>query len=78
MNRKTSACPKCGGAMQNGYLATRFDRFTAMETNWVDGEAVKSFWVAQWGVKAKDGSPVTTLRCQSCGFLESYALETET
>jgi predicted nucleic-acid-binding Zn-ribbon protein len=75
MTRETSVCPKCGGPMRQGYIATRRDRFSSVEADWIEGEAADSFWIGQYGVKAKSGLPVTALRCQSCGYLESYARE---
>ena len=39
---------------------------------WVDGEPVKSIWTGL-KLRGKQQYPVTTYRCQRCGYLESYA-----
>ena len=43
------------------------------QSTWVEGEPIKSFWS---GVKLKNQHqyPVTTYRCELCGFLESYSI----
>jgi predicted nucleic-acid-binding Zn-ribbon protein len=76
MGHNAPTCPKCGGGMHDGYIATRRDRLSSVEANWVAGEPVESFWCGEYGVKAKSGMPITTLRCDACGYLESYAPET--
>jgi hypothetical protein len=65
-------CPRCGRAMQAGYLLDHGDHNARMVSSWVAGTPEKSFWT---GLKTKDRTvlPVTTYRCERCGFLESYA-----
>ena len=67
------SCPKCGGAMQRGFLLDEAKN-RRRQTAWVPGEPVKSIWT---GLKVPKGAaiPVVSLRCQRCGFLESYAGE---
>ncbi len=45
-----------------------------MQSRWAPGEPNKSFWT---GLKVPKGAaiPIVTLRCERCGFLESYAAE---
>ncbi len=72
MSQAAISCPKCQGDMTQGYVLD----FTPL------GVRVR-FWNAGHPKKAggcgiKDSSlqvPIATFRCQSCGFLESYARE---
>lgn len=40
---------------------------------WAAGEPVSSFWSNGLKLRGKEQLPVTTYRCRSCGYLESYA-----
>lgn len=64
-------CPKCGGAMEEGFLLDRTQSGAAASA-WVAGAPEKSFWT---GLKLKGRTqlPVSTWRCRRCGYLESYA-----
>ena len=64
-------CPKCGGAMAEGFLVDRTHGGAGV-TAWVEGEPVKSVWT---GLKLKGRAriDVSSWRCRRCGFLESYA-----
>lgn len=63
-----STCPKCNGQFENGFLVDRgYDgRYISA---WVQGTPKAE----KGGVNVDPGSPVVTLRCKACGFLESYA-----
>lgn len=39
---------------------------------WVEGEPVRNFWTGL-DTKDRDKYVVATWRCDSCGYLESYA-----
>lgn len=72
MTKPKPSCPKCGAAMQQGFVldVTHGGRLVS---HWVRGEPEKSFWV---GTKLPSDAvqiPIGTFRCRSCGFLESYA-----
>jgi len=42
-----------------------------LQAAWVEGQPRKSFWT---GLKISGAKhPITTFRCTSCGYLESYA-----
>jgi hypothetical protein len=41
--------------------------------NWAEGEPVRSFWSSGLKLRGKEQLPVTTYRCNQCGYLESYA-----
>jgi predicted nucleic-acid-binding Zn-ribbon protein len=65
-------CPKCGAAMEQGFLLDVGHANAGRQSQWVAGEPEASFWL---GLKVSDRPvlEVTTLRCTRCGFLESYA-----
>jgi hypothetical protein len=69
-------CPRCRGEMQAGYVVDRGDSNVPSVSRWVEGAPEKSFWT---GLKMNDRDvlPVTTYRCERCGYLESYALPAE-
>ena len=68
-----SKCPKCGGAMFEGYILDR-TYGGKLQSAWVEGEPEKSFWV---GLKTgdRDVFNVQALRCGSCNYLEVYTTE---
>lgn len=63
-----SNCPKCGGKFENGFLIDRA-RGSVHIGKWVQ----RNPKVDTSGVNDEPSSPVVTMRCKSCGFLESYA-----
>ena len=71
MTTPVPKCPRCGGEMQQGYVADR--NLGGYEpTKWFEGELI----VGRLGDVKKAGStpfPVSTYRCATCGYLESYA-----
>ncbi len=65
-------CPKCHSTMETGWLTDRLSELRTEREEWVEGPPERSFW---WG-KVTDGKrryPITSFRCPSCGYLESYA-----
>jgi hypothetical protein len=66
-------CPKCRATMERGFLVDNSYGAVA-EPQWAEGPVEKSFWT---GVKmhGRERRRVETYRCQSCGYLESYARE---
>ena len=64
-------CPKCGGAMTQGYIVDHKHGGAAV-ASWVEGEPRKSFWV---GLKLGGTTPIeiATWRCRRCFYLENYA-----
>jgi len=66
-------CPKCRGHMKQGFVldVTHGGRGISQ---WAAGTPQKSFWV---GTKLPEEKliPIGVFRCESCGFLESYARE---
>ena len=62
-------CPKCQSSMTEGFVLDRSDSSRSV-SGWVEGTPVRSLWA---GVKVKSRLlEITTWRCGSCGFLESY------
>ena len=65
-------CPKCNAPMDEGFIVD--DTYGGrVQSQWAEGKPQRSIWT---GLKlAKDAKhPVTTFRCEQCGYLESYAL----
>lgn len=65
-------CPRCDGRMAEGFVLDHGYGTTHIST-WQAGEPRKSFWQGVKQVKAEQ-KPVSTLRCDRCGYLESYAI----
>jgi ribosomal protein L37E len=65
-------CTKCEGAMEVGIIIDHtYGAIT--QSSWVEGKPERSIWT---GLKTsgKEQYNVQTYRCQSCGYLESYAV----
>ena len=64
-------CPRCGGAMEQGFV---YDHTYGARgvSHWAAGAPRRSLWR---GVTSSDRStiPIGTFRCAACGFLEAYA-----
>ena len=71
---RSATCPKCSGRMEAGFVLDR-TYGANLQATWVEGAPTKSFWT---GLKIGRlvSRPVTTFRCSSCGYLESFALST--
>jgi Domain of unknown function (DUF6487) len=66
-------CPKCAKSMEPGFVIDKtYGEDYSSPPEWAEGAPEPSFWT---GVKLKDKQrhPVSTFRCPSCGYLESYA-----
>ncbi len=68
-----TVCPKCGGAMEEGFILDNGYN-TRSASSWVEGPPRTGFW---GGVKLRGlrRLALRVFRCKSCGFLESYAEE---
>ncbi len=68
-------CPKCAGAMEEGFLPDQSEGFYV--PHWQPGspEPVRFLGgnVGTFKVNKDQWRPVITYRCTQCGFLESYA-----
>ncbi|MSR61235.1 MAG: hypothetical protein EXS08_02140 [Planctomycetes bacterium] len=71
MSERVPKCPKCGPAMDEGFVLDERHRGVT-QSSWVEGEPVPSFWS---GLKLSGHLrlKVSTFRCPKCGYLESYA-----
>jgi hypothetical protein len=63
---KTTVCPKCSGEMEKGFLGDKSDLANEVRQCWGTGISIT-------GGGLDNSHPVTTYRCTSCGYLESYA-----
>jgi hypothetical protein len=72
--RLKPVCPKCHGSMEPGYLLDRGDSSSYFQGEWAAGEPQRYRWM-MGVVKTRRVRryAVTMLRCEVCGFLESYA-----
>jgi len=72
MAHPSNSCPKCDGTMSQGFMLDNSYGGNLVGT-WVAGHPEKSFWTK---IKApsKDQIPVAAFRCESCGFLEFFAM----
>ena len=67
-----SACPKCRGRMETGFVIDQGDTKYTRVAQWVQGAPERAFWLGL-NLKGSDVLSITTLRCVRCGFLEEYA-----
>jgi hypothetical protein len=67
-------CLRCKGEMESGFVGDLGQAHTVWLSTWYSGRPEWSFW---GGVKLRGRKRiyVQTLRCTSCGYLESYARE---
>lgn len=67
-----SDCPKCNGSMAEGFIIDQGDNGATHVSTFQTGAPRKSFWTG-FKQSKEDQIAVTTLRCNRCGYLESYA-----
>ena len=70
------ACPRCRGPMDLGFLMDRADGSIPTVAQWVEGAPERSFWTGL-KTKGREAYPLTSYRCERCGYLEFYALPPE-
>ena len=56
--------------MEEGFVLDNADGGARRVSEWVEGAPQTSFWL---GLKVSEARKIVTYRCESCGFLESYA-----
>ena len=66
-------CPLCEAAMEPGYVLDRGDGDAGRQSEWIGGEPIRSRWGMGLKFKRARRFAITTLRCEACGFLASYA-----
>ena len=71
-------CPKCSCHMESGFMLDRAAGGANLQAKWVDGPPpTPSFWASgRVNMQGREPVPVTTFRCDGCGYLESFALPT--
>ena len=73
MASRSLSCPRCSGSMEPGYIIDEsYGKFGPEK--WVEGTPEWSVWTGL-KLRGKAKLEVSTYRCRSCGFLESYATE---
>jgi hypothetical protein len=62
--------------MEQGYVYDDKGPHGGTPSQWVEGPPVQGFWL---GMKIPKGGrhAITTYRCTACGYLESYADESD-
>ncbi len=71
MSNKMRSCPKCGEAMEEGFILEQSSA-NYVPSVWVEGPPESSFWTIT-KVTGKRKRLTVTYRCVGCGYLESYA-----
>lgn len=73
---ESHTCPKCSGPMEPGFLLDKsHGEGYANATEWAEGTPERSIWTGL-KLRGRERHPVTTYRCERCGFSESYARAT--
>ena len=67
----TRACPKCNSRMETGFLFDRNHHDMGKVGEWIEGQPEQGWFGLK--LKGRQRRPITTLRCERCGFLELYA-----
>lgn len=65
-----TTCPECSGNMKQGYSVV--SPFPGVAFSWIAGAPTKTFFgglVVPWHKRV----PIAHFRCESCGYLKSYA-----
>ena len=66
-------CPKCGGQMEPGFMLERGGGPHDQQVRWVEGEPTPRLFFSGVKLEGREPMSVTTFRCDSCGYLESFA-----
>jgi hypothetical protein len=72
MSQSPSRCPKCDGAMEQGFVLDA-THGGIIVSRWAAGVPRKSFWGGTKSVPQDQIFHIGVFRCESCGYLESYA-----
>jgi len=62
--------------MENGFMIERGYGPGEQQVRWVEGEPIPRFWSRGVNLEGREPLPVTTFRCEGCGYLESFATQT--
>ena len=72
MSAEPTRCPKCNGAMVQGFIFDHHAGGKRLVNTWVEGAPEESFWRVT-KIPVDKCLPVGVFRCSGCGFLKSYA-----
>jgi predicted nucleic-acid-binding Zn-ribbon protein len=70
MDEQVLECPKCGGAMERGFMMMGGERFDLPE--WVKGVMELNF-IGNIKLRGKERYRVMMFRCPYCYYIELYA-----
>lgn len=77
MSEQLFTCVKCGGRMVKGFAADKSEHYY-MKLAWIDGEPVNASLFGLKGdnlnISERPRKVVRGLRCETCGYLELYAV----
>jgi len=68
-----TTCPKCGAHMEPGFMLERGGGPRDQQVRWVEGEPVPRLFFSGVKLEGREPMPVTTFRCDGCGYHESFA-----
>ena len=68
-----TTCPKCDGIMEPGLMLDRKEA-SDLQARGVGGEPTPQTFFGNIRLKGREPLPVTTYRCEGCGYLESFAI----
>jgi hypothetical protein len=78
MSASTKNCPKCNGLMTIGFIADRGSNISRFVAEWIEGEPEKVRYLGTSGsnleVEGRRKLPISSFRCEDCGYLEAFAL----
>ena len=72
MTGRSNSCPKCQGAMDQGFVVDA-SYTESRQSTWMNGTPERNIWLGGIKTSGRERFPVTTYRCTRCGYLESYA-----
>jgi hypothetical protein len=71
LRQRKPQCPKCEHAMEEGFIPD-VAYGAVLLGSWAEGTPEKR-WTGSVKMKGRRKLDITTCRCTSCGYLESYA-----
>ena len=72
MTDPTIKCPKCAAAMEKGYIADLAEG-VVLQSAWTRGVPKPRRVIGGIRWNREENIAIITFRCESCGYLESYA-----
>ena len=72
MTQEKLTCPECGGMMSAGFTAVSLDG-TVTPLLWLEGSLEREKLTRGADVEGRLRVTITSYRCESCGYLKSFA-----